>query len=238
MRTSLAVAFLSLLARPCFAQSNLEVPTCQWGDCSRYCEPACGVGAICGVDGKCVPIKTDEQRDQEAVSRRHQARALTRVTVGIGLGSGKVEGNIDSSLFELEGGIRHQLATYLGISAHLGAAYGEISVPYGAEPSIGSKERSSYVDFWADAIPYIGPLGRLYVGPALVLAHRRYADALVYRGSVPPLAVSSRTRFETGGRLGILVGNREQFNLWVQGTSSLNDTTLQQFLLGFNLEFM
>lgn len=237
MRFALLVMMLLLVARPCFAQATLEVPVCQWGDCSKYCDPACGAGSVCGVAGRCIQTRTeepDDSSDREAVARRHQARALTRISVGLGIGDGTVEGVIHTTPYALEAGVRQQLTSYFGISAHLGAAYARISAPVYMLGAPASRSQSSYVDFWADVIPYLGPFGRFYVGPTLAFAHRHYADAILYGDS----SVTNRTRFETGGRLGLLFGNREQCNLWFQETTSLNDTTLNQALLGFSFEFM
>ncbi len=230
VRFVLPLVALSLLARPGIAQSNLELPTCQWGDCSKFCDPACGEGSVCGVEGKCVQAKTDEQREREAVDRRHQARAFPRLTIGIGYGEANVEGGASAGVFALQVGVRRQLAAYLGVSVHLGAAYARLSGAHTVQPTSGP----SYSDFCADVIPYLGPLGRFYVGPALVLGYRHYSEALMYGTHV----VTARTRFEVGGRLGLLFGNREQFDLWLQETSSLNDTTLNQTLFGFSVELM
>jgi hypothetical protein len=185
---------------------------------------------VCSVEGKCVQAKTDEQREREAADRRHQARAITRFTIGAAYGEANVEGGASAGVFALQGGVRRQLAAYFGFSAHFGAAYARLSGAHTVKPTSGP----SYSDFWADAIPYLGPLGRFYVGPALVLAYRHYSDALMYGTHV----VTARARFEVGGRLGLLFGNREQFDLWLQETSSLDDTTLNQTLLGFSIELL
>ena len=236
MRFTLLLVALSLWAQPCLAQANLEVPVCQWGNCAKFCDPACGAGSVCSVEGKCVEQKTDEQRESEAIDRRHQARSLTRISAGVSVGQAQVEGTMQANLFGLELGWRQQLAAYVGLSAHLGAAYADLNRAFTVNPTTSA---ASYSDFWVDFIPYLGPLGRFYVGPALVLAYRHYAAPVVYSGytSTSSKGITSRFRVETGGRLGLLLGNREQFDLWLQETTSVSDTTLNQTLLGFSVEF-
>lgn len=236
MRRVLPFLALLLGTRSGWAQANLEIPVCQWGDCSKFCEPACGSGSVCSVDGKCVEQKTDEQLESDSAQHRHQARTLARISVGVALGGAHVEGIIDANVFALELGARQQLGAYVGVSGHLGAAYGQFHNPYvWSEPKTNA---ASYTDFWADFIPYLGPLWRLYVGPALVLGYRHYPEPMVYDSYTPAKRITNRLRFETGGRLGLLFGNREQFDLWLMETSSLDDTTINQTFLGFSVEFM
>ena len=236
MRLALLLVALLLVTRPAFAQTHLEVPVCQWGDCSKFCDPACDAGFLCSVEGKCVEQKTSAQLESDRIQRRLQARSLTRVSVGAIVGAARIEGIIDANVFALELGARQQLTAYVGISGHLGAAYGQFHSPgKWSEPRTTA---SSYTDFWADFIPYLGPLWRFYVGPALVLSYRHYPEPMVYDGYIPAKRITNRLRIETGGRLGLLLGSREQFNLWLQETSSLDDTTLNQTLLGFSVEFM
>lgn len=245
MRFSLRILLLTttFAVRVVNAQTIAEIPTCQWGNCVTRCEGLCPPGSVCGIEGYCVQVKKDpeqaaaekEQEDRGAVERRHQARAQPRFVLGVGLGSGEIEGNLATSVYAVELGYRRQLSRVTGLSLHAGAAYGIFTLP--RDPQADSEIDSSYSEFWIDVVPYFGPFGRFYVGPALVLGYRHYSDGRLVDGA-QTYAYQDRTLLEVGARLGVLFGNREQYDLWLQGCSSFDSVTPGQVLLGFNFEFM
>jgi len=225
----MAMIAVLLAAPPCLAQPRAEAPVCQWGNCARVCSPACPNGYVCGVNGTCVAVTASEsaeaemkrQHEQEATLRRMQARSLTRVTLGIGFGSG--EGAMDSQVIAAEGGVRQQLAKSFGLSAHLGLARVNLYPPDGLSVTA--------YDTWVDAVSYFGPFGRFYVGPMLAFVLRRYSENSADGSSTTDYA-------EGGGRLGVLLGSREQLDLWFQASTSFEDEPCRQVLLGFNFEFV
>jgi len=166
-----------------------------------------------------------------ALERRHEARTLTRATLGAGVGVAIVENTVPSQVYGLEAGARQQLTLGFGVSAHFGFGVGAFqSVPQGTFDS-------TYIDVWGNLNPYFGPFGRFYVGPALTLGHRHFSDSNP-GGGAHSVTGASRTHIEGGTRFGVLFGDREQFDLWFQGASSLGSATRIAISMGFNFEFM
>ena len=140
-----------------------------------------------------------------SVNDVHEARTLTRKSFGVMAGVAKIESDVPAQVYALELGVRQQLLPGFGVSAHLDFGMGAYS-------SSGRKGKldSMYVDVRGNLAPYLGPFGRFYVGPALVLGHRHFSGQSPSTGG-QSLTVTGRTRIEVGTRLGVLLGSREQF---------------------------
>jgi hypothetical protein len=112
--------------------------------------------------------ETDTTIVYENRDRRERARFLTRFAVGGGYGFAD---QLDSGglLMEAHLGLRQQLTSLFGLHVQLLAVFGLRDYVQRSED--GTVTRS---ELGAAVTPYIGPLGRFYVGPAAFLGYRWY----------------------------------------------------------------
>lgn len=228
-------------------------PTCQWGRCASVCPVTCPVGSVCGVDGICVQVvdpedlqrerqRTEEdQRDRaqarrdaiEHANSRRRARYWTRFSVGGGLGGVSLVGRRQQAgLFVAHLGVRQQLDSEVGFHAQLIANYG---LRLQRDESDDQKALT-FQEVAASTALYFGPYRYFYLGPAVLVGYRRYSDAFK-QWFAPGITVENHVLREGGLRLGLLVGNQEQFDITALFSSSFDENTPLRGQVSFAYEF-
>ena len=225
------------------SQSLPQSPVCQWGDCEQACPTLCPNGTVCSVSGTCVPVAPndaerearEEQAARNAKDQRLSMRAVPRFRLGAAVGSGGTQNHGGVSVYAASIGFRKQLVDVLGLSIDLSATYGRVAGVYDRTTMM--NVNTGYAQGDVTVVPYLGPFGRFYVGPACALGLRHYAADRFADGS---LIFPTRNRLLTqaAAKTGVLLGSREQVDLWAGFNSAFVDEALWQVEFGVNYEFM
>ena len=176
---------------------------------------------------------TDTTIADENRGRRERARFLTRFAVGGGYGFAD---QLDSGglLMEAHLGLRQQITSLFGLHVQLLTVFGPRDYVQRSED--GTVTRS---ELGVAVTPYVGPLGRFYVGPAAFLGYRWYTSQRPSSDGTLDSMIRSGPFFDWGPRLGVLVGAEEQVDIGGVVTTTFDNDALMnlRLLVGASYEF-
>jgi hypothetical protein len=168
---------------------------------------------------------------EQSGQRRELARYRTRFAVGGNIGYADLIGS-DGLSTGLQLGLRQQLARFVGLHTQL--------LTQLAEDYVSSDARIMRTEFGCTFTPYLGPIGRFYVGPALFAGYRHYADTVSGASASDHVRIpKSRAFLEWGPRFGVLLGAEEQIDITgLVSTSLSNNAGLDlRLIIGAGYEF-
>jgi hypothetical protein len=131
-------------------------------------------------------------------------------------------------------GVRKHVGPKLGIEGSVGAFYGIVAVDkcsVGTDCTVTESHNSatatSLRTFYLEGALMVGPFGRFYFAPAVWVGQRQFADSSAHVGNATYYFKGPGIVGGLAGRVGLLLGNQDQFDVYIGARGDLmTDTSL------------
>ena len=188
-----------------------------------HCIPTCGSGYVCALNGNCVRVSTSDTLEhsteelaerQQSTSRCQQARHMARIRLELDYQHVSIADSLSTNVYGIGVGLRKQLREFIGIAVRVGGSMG--SMRYARADNSNMPSSGNVFEAYAELLPYFGPFGRFYAAPALLAGYRGYSVSRLDVYSTGMVELKPKWLHEIGGRLGLLLFEKEQLDLSIQ----------------------